>query len=652
MLKRLVVAVVGLVGVVIIALGVASATLWRADDVLVADLQADEHIVVTDPGVLELAASEVTVRVEADGPVVLAVGRDTDVAGWVGTDAHQRVTGLSGWHELAAEDVAAPTPTAPEAPVEGEAPVDGDAAADGETPPDAVAPTVPDPTGSDMWIVEATGDGEAELTWTAQPGRWSLMAVSTGPTPPQLSLAWPQVVTTPWLWPCVVVGGLLVLLAAALLLRDVRRGRRGVEADWTPVLTGPLPAVGADGTPVQLTRRQLRELAAHGAVTDSGVRAPRDAPSIPDPVPDEPAYAGAAPASGVGQAAHTEAVAAVPTSAAGAPVAGGARADIGTGSRRALRALTSFGPSSRDEARADEAARPAAATQAAHARAGAGVPDRGPHESAAASHRDGTPRGWSPRGTGTDVPVPPVADPVRPGERTWPPGTPSTSTTGPGSSPRRAEPAAPPAARTASSGAPAPGERRDGGHPQGRPAWLGTAPSERGGGSPVLPPPGPASSTSRGPDGPARGSSARPGAAEHPAAQGTDRAVGAAPARSARPGWTPAAPAPGAVAGPASGPDARRPTPSQATGPTAGRDAGTAGGRTRPPSAPERPASDRAAHPDAPRPAWLRDSPVPGGPRAGTAATPEQAGGSRADAWRRAWGLAATDDDQTPQEER
>ncbi|WP_046527809.1 hypothetical protein [Cellulomonas sp. FA1] len=143
MLKRLVIAFVGLVGAVVIALGVASATLWRADDVLVADLRADAPIVVTEPGVLELAASEVTVRVEADGPVVLAVGRDTDVDGWVGDDAHQRVTGLAGWHELAAEDVAAPAPEATpedEATLEGEAPADGEATPEGEAPAGEAAP--------------------------------------------------------------------------------------------------------------------------------------------------------------------------------------------------------------------------------------------------------------------------------------------------------------------------------------------------------------------------------------------------------------------------------------------------------------------------------------------------------------------------------
>ncbi|MCM0641588.1 hypothetical protein, partial [Cellulomonas wangsupingiae] len=57
-----------------------------------------------------------------------------------------------------------------------------------------------------------------------------------------------------------------------------------------------------------------------------------------------------------------------------------------------------------------------------------------------------------------------------------------------------------------------------------------------------------------------------------------------------------------------------------------------------------------AQHEDT-RPAWLRDSPVPGGPRAGAVAGPEQPAGSRADAWRRAWGLAP-DDDESPKEEQ
>ena len=41
MVKRLIIAAVGVVGLVVIGLGVASATVWRADDVLVAGPRAD-----------------------------------------------------------------------------------------------------------------------------------------------------------------------------------------------------------------------------------------------------------------------------------------------------------------------------------------------------------------------------------------------------------------------------------------------------------------------------------------------------------------------------------------------------------------------------------------------------------------------------------
>lgn|GEM_PF-328899 len=515
MLKRLVVAMVGLVGVVIVALGVASATLWRADDVLVADLRADEHVVVTDPGVLELAASEVTVRVEADGPVVLAIGRDTDVTGWVGEDAHQRVTGLSGWHTLAAEDVAAPAPTAeatapPEgeaaagdgtsgegsvegdAPVdgetggeaaEGEAPADGDAAAAGETAVDDV-PAVPDPTGSDLWIAEATGDGDAEITWTAQPGRWSVLAVSTGDAPPRVSLAWPQVVTTPWLWPCVVIGSLLVLAAAALLLRDLLRRRRGAEADWTPVLSGPVPVVGADGAPVQLTRRQLRELAAHGAVADVGIRVPRDhdasAPAAePAPVGTSRAVPGARPGApgpfdpvGPGTVEPP-----VPT-----PVgrATGALAGVAPATRRALRAVTSFGssaPRDDEQAAAHEPAVPVgsgqpASSQHAAAAAAPGVDGRAGATGAGRAGAGGT--GWTPTGAGPRPATPGSTAPGPAPQPTWRPvpgAAPGTAAPGgfpgtaaPGTAaPGRAAPSSVPGTATPSAPAPPAAARWSGG---------------------------------------------------------------------------------------------------------------------------------------------------------------------------------------------
>ena len=92
MRNRLIYAALGIVGVLLIGLAIASATVWRADSVLRASATADQAIVVTDPGVLEMAGDPVTVTatVPTGDRVVLAIGRDTDVDGWVGTADHQR----------------------------------------------------------------------------------------------------------------------------------------------------------------------------------------------------------------------------------------------------------------------------------------------------------------------------------------------------------------------------------------------------------------------------------------------------------------------------------------------------------------------------------------------------------------------------------
>jgi hypothetical protein len=286
--QRLIAALLGVLGAGLIALGVASATVWRADDILVATAKASgATLLVTDPGVLSLIGKSVTVTAQApaQGNVVIAIGRDTDVAGWVASDPHTQVTGLAGWHALATKPVgtaatsspssspsATPTEPSPEPAVTGPA-------AGAATAPAAVAAAAPapDPTGSDMWVAQASGPGKASLTWTDQPGRWRLLVASTGPDtgPPTVRLAWPQVVTTPWLVPCVVSGALLLLVAAWLILRRRWWARGGLRVAWnavdtgeTPTVTGPTVVVPATGVAVgsapepgaPLTRRQMREI--------------------------------------------------------------------------------------------------------------------------------------------------------------------------------------------------------------------------------------------------------------------------------------------------------------------------------------------------------------------------------------------------------
>lgn len=245
MLHRALATLLCLLGAAAIGLGIASATLWRASDTLLATAQAapGTTLLMTDPGVLDLAADEVRVEASAgeDQTVVLAVGRTGDVEAWVGTDPVTRVTGLSDLVTLSTEEglaEPAPAPTEPEPTpsAEGTAPAEEAPAEDApaeDTPEEAVA--APDPTGSDLWVLETSGTGEATLEWPDQDGRWSLLVATTGEDagPPTVSLAWPQEVTTPWLVPGVAAGSALLLAGVlwwVLLLVRSRRSRRPVPA--------------------------------------------------------------------------------------------------------------------------------------------------------------------------------------------------------------------------------------------------------------------------------------------------------------------------------------------------------------------------------------------------------------------------------------
>ena len=241
MLHRALATLLCLLGAAAIGLGIASATLWRASDTLLATAQAapGTTLLVTDPGVLDLAADEVTVQASAgaDQTVVLAVGRTGDVEAWVGTDPVTRVTGLSDLVTLSteeglAEPVPAPTEPEPTPSAEGTAPAE-EAPAE-EAPAEGVV-AAPDPSGSDLWVLETSGTGEVTLEWPDEDGRWSLLVATTGEDagPPTVSLAWPQEVTTPWLVPGVAVGSALLLTGVlwwVLLLVRSRRSRRSVLA--------------------------------------------------------------------------------------------------------------------------------------------------------------------------------------------------------------------------------------------------------------------------------------------------------------------------------------------------------------------------------------------------------------------------------------
>ncbi|GHG56957.1 hypothetical protein GCM10011331_24640 [Flavimobilis marinus] len=233
-LRRVVGVLLVVLGLAAIAVATASATIWRPSDVVTARAAAsDVAMMTTAPGVLDLVGDEVTLTARArDGaPVALVLGDERDVAGWVGADPVVEITGLESWTTLATQA--------------------GDA---GDGDPTPAEEGLPDPTASDMWIASARGEGTASLTWDAPAGRVQALVVVPGAdgVSPELELSWPREVSTPLLVPGVVAGAILLLVGAAVLVRELLRARRrrtAVEPDSAAATTPPAGVPSRDTAP-------------------------------------------------------------------------------------------------------------------------------------------------------------------------------------------------------------------------------------------------------------------------------------------------------------------------------------------------------------------------------------------------------------------
>lgn len=217
LVRRVLVAVVAVLGLALLLVGVGMRTVWLPDSDVSASADLSEApVALTAPGVMEMRPGPVTVRAEGEGTVHLARMREQDATAWVGESAHVTVTGLQDERTLATERT------------------------DGES-------EVPDPTGSVMWLDGASGDGSAELTWEDRPGRYLLVVAADGTTAPdRLTFTWTREVSTPWAVPLMVLGG--VLLLAAVVLAFVLRvvGRRPAPAGATEAADPVDPGDPAD----------------------------------------------------------------------------------------------------------------------------------------------------------------------------------------------------------------------------------------------------------------------------------------------------------------------------------------------------------------------------------------------------------------------
>lgn len=289
--RRILSAIIALLGVVAIVLAVCSATIWRPSSTAHADLAQTptQNYVVTEPGVLGVVDSDVTITATAassDQPVVIAIGHSADVKAWLATDPYVSVTGLSSWTALASTDVTSACPTAsatPSASTTASASAAASAAASTAASASATATASTDdngctaltatganPSSSDLWLTSATGTGKATLEIDATDSDLVALIATDGSTAaPQVSLSWPRSVSTPWLIPGLVIGGLLLLIGIFLFLLDIQlrhadeqrraraaeRAARIARAD--SVATVGIPRIDDPDRP--LTRREKRD---------------------------------------------------------------------------------------------------------------------------------------------------------------------------------------------------------------------------------------------------------------------------------------------------------------------------------------------------------------------------------------------------------
>lgn len=281
--RRILSAITALVGLIVIALAVCSATVWRPSSTAEAALATtpDQHYVVTEPGVLGLVNSDVTIKATGseNEDVTLYVAHSSDVQAWLEDDPYVSVTGLSSWTQLDSTDVttscdAASATASVTPPASASAKASASASATSTTDAKgctALEATDADPADfADLWLATKTGKGSVSLELDATDPDLVVLAATDGSSDaPRLSLSWPRNVSTPWLVPGLVIGGLLLLVGVFMLLMDLQarredeqrraaaaeRAARLSSADSTS--TAGIPAVGDPDRP--LTRREKRD---------------------------------------------------------------------------------------------------------------------------------------------------------------------------------------------------------------------------------------------------------------------------------------------------------------------------------------------------------------------------------------------------------
>ena len=333
MSRRILSVVVTVLGLVLVALAVCSATIWKPGSKVEAKLASgpSQPYVITAPGVLSGAESDVTVTASSsDGKDVhLFVARAADLDAWMSPDAdnalpYTAITSIDAdAGTLASKDETQYCPPANAAPAPSAAPSgqpSASAQAGGSKCSERKAKGVT-ASGSDIWLGEKTGGSSVTFDTGKDADRAMLphknldeqivvMAMTDGKaSAPGLTVSWKRQVETPWyFYGGLVLGSVFVLVGAFLFFIDLQLRRANVDrrtrsaeraariANADSVSTEGIPQV--DDPDRRLTRRELRDKERAeasgepwtdprtGRVYLSGVEAPA-ASQMPEAVPAE-----------------------------------------------------------------------------------------------------------------------------------------------------------------------------------------------------------------------------------------------------------------------------------------------------------------------------------------------------------------------------
>ncbi len=236
---RFVLAIVAfVVAAVMIVAGIAQRTIFAPPSQIAvsATVGGDARYIVIDSAVLNAHPGQQTLSL-AGAPdaktQMVAYGRTADVKSWLGDQKYAAVSYRAGSGDLTVKTV---TPkastdsgstdgsTATPAPTDTPTP----AATAGST---AVATPGPDPAGSDLWLEEYDGQ-DAQLTKMNVPSGVSVIIASDGtkPAPNKILLTWPVDTSTPWAFPLIIGGLVLLVIGIALYLWGLYTHRKSPKA--------------------------------------------------------------------------------------------------------------------------------------------------------------------------------------------------------------------------------------------------------------------------------------------------------------------------------------------------------------------------------------------------------------------------------------